>query len=755
MNKQNRIKPFFIAFITICIGIFAYMAEIPFLNRIELDTIDLRFKCRGELKPNSNIVLAVIDEKSIAKEGKWIWPRSKIANLITKLSQAGVKVIAFDIGFLEPDENDKYLKDIITNIKKHILETGPKGYEIDNYLEKLKTEVNQDMILARSIKESHSDIVLGYFFHTAPDKFDKFKGAEPVKESIISTHQKNIAGSEYKIISTAPDFQNSNILDASVPQSNITIISAATEYSGNFNMEPDSDGVVRHIPLVIKFKKRLYAPLSLITASAYLKKPLSIELDQGGVKSIKVGNRYIPTDNSGNMFINYYGTEGTFQHISVTDILNADLKKLKYLKGKIVMVGATAIGIYDMRVTPFESIFPGLEIHANTLENILSENYIQHPDWIPLIDMFIIFISGILLGIILPGFQIIGATITIFIMFLSHIFLGYYLFAIHGVILNIVYPVFVMLLIYMEISVYSYFMESRQKAFIKDAFSRYLAPSVVKKLIDSPESLVLGGEERYITAFFSDVQGFTSISEKLSPTEIAGLLNEFLTEMTDIILKYEGTVDKYEGDAIIAFFGAPNYIENQAEVACRVCIEMQKKLVELRKKWKAEQRPQMKMRIGMCTGFAVVGNMGSKSRMDYTMIGDTVNTAARLEGANKLYGSYTIISETTAMEAGTNIILRELDLILTVGKKKPIKIYEIIGLRNDIDEKTSHALTYFNTGLELYRKQNWIQAIEFFDKTLELIPDDEPSKAMKKRCNEYKENPPDKNWGGVYTSKVK
>ncbi|MDM8539362.1 adenylate/guanylate cyclase domain-containing protein, partial [Desulfobacterales bacterium HSG17] len=242
---------------------------------------------------------------------------------------------------------------------------------------------------------------------------------------------------------------------------------------------------------------------------------------------------------------------------------------------------------------------------------------------------------------------------------------------------------------------------------------------------------------------------------KLSPTEITGLLNEFLTEMTDIILKYEGTVDKYEGDAIIAFFGAPNYIDNQAETACKVCIEMQKKLVELREKWKTEKRPQMKMRIGMCTGFAVVGNLGSKSRMDYTMIGDTVNTAARLEGANKLYGSYSIVSETTAMEAGTNIILRELDLILTVGKKKPIKIYEIIGLRNDIDENTSHALTYFNAGLEQYRKQNWAPAIEIFEKTLGLIPDDEPSKAMIKRCNEYKETPPPENWGGVYTSRVK
>lgn len=747
MNKLN-LKPLIIAFITVCAGIFAYLAGIPFINNIELDTIDIRFKIRGEFEPDPRVVLAVIDEKSIEKEGKWIWPRSKIAALITKLSDAGAKVVSFDIGFLEPDKSDMYSKDIIKKIKAHISKTGPGGYEIDNYLDELKAEINQDMILADSIKQSRSNIVLGYFFHTF------FEGSESAKEAVIAAHQENIAGSEYKIISSTKDFDDYGIINAFSPQSNIKIISDASKYSGNFNMEPDPDGVVRHIPLIIKFRDRYYAPLSLVTASAFSGKPPALGLDQGGVKHIKVGANLIPTDSSGNMYINYHGGEKTFPHYPVTDILNGLVEPEK-LKDKIVMVGATAIGIYDMRVTPFESIFPGLEVHANAVANILSQNYIQRPDWIPLADIFIIFASGIFLGIILPRLQIIGATITIITIFIFHIISGYYLFAIHGVILNMVYPVLVMLLIYMEISVYNYFMESRQKAFIKDAFSHYLAPSVVKKLIESPESLVLGGEERYITAFFSDVQGFTSISEKLTPTEISELLNEFLTEMTDIILKYKGTVDKYEGDAIIAFFGAPNYIENQAEVACMVCIEMQKRLVELRKKWKQENMPQMKMRIGMSTGFAVVGNMGSKSRMDYTMIGDTVNTAARLEGANKLYGSYSLISETTALEAGANIILRELDLILTVGKKKPIKIYEVVGLRDEIDKNTSHALTYFSAGLEQYRIQNWDQAVDFFNQALELYPGDKPSKAMIARCGEYKKNPPPENWGGVYTARVK
>ncbi|MBU4388541.1 MAG: adenylate/guanylate cyclase domain-containing protein, partial [Proteobacteria bacterium] len=273
--------------------------------------------------------------------------------------------------------------------------------------------------------------------------------------------------------------------------------------------------------------------------------------------------------------------------------------------------------------------------------------------------------------------------------------------------------------------------------------------------IDSPEKLVLGGEQRVITAFFSDVQGFTSISESLTPHELVELLNEFLTEMTDIILNNEGTVDKFEGDAIIAFFGAPNYLENQAEVACKSCVEMQKRLAELRIKWKESNKPELKMRIGLCTGSAVVGNMGSKNRMDYTMMGDTVNTAARLEGVNKIYGIYTLISETTYESGGKGFLTREIDSIKVVGKKEPVSIYELIGFSDDNNEKMQKITGLYSKGLNAYRNRNWEKAVEFFKDVLEVAPDDGPSITMLARCKEFILNPPEKDWDGSFSMKTK
>jgi adenylate cyclase len=322
-------------------------------------------------------------------------------------------------------------------------------------------------------------------------------------------------------------------------------------------------------------------------------------------------------------------------------------------------------------------------------------------------------------------------------------------------VLNLVYPLSVILLVYVSITAYRYFVETRQKRFIKDAFSVYLAPTVVKQLIESPEHLELGGEEREITAFFSDVQGFTGISETLTPHEIVELLNEFLTEMTDIILRHEGTVDKFEGDAIIAFFGAPNLLENHAERACSASIEMQKRLAQLRTKWRAENRPVLKMRIGICTGLAVVGNMGSEKRLDYTMMGDTVNTAARLEGANKQYGIYTLISETTRKAAGNEITVREVDTIKVVGRKKPVTVFELMGYNKNIDQSIKETIAKYQQALQAYRDQNWNQAIKLFQAAQAILPDDGPSKTMLTRCNEYKLKPPGDSWNGAYGLRTK
>jgi adenylate cyclase len=384
------------------------------------------------------------------------------------------------------------------------------------------------------------------------------------------------------------------------------------------------------------------------------------------------------------------------------------------------------------------------------IDSILSEDYLYKPGWAALFDIMAIVLSGIFLWFLLPRVgAILGAVIGSAVL-AGYILLCQHLFSNGGLILNIMYPASVIVLVYVAITLYKYIVESSQKRFIRNAFSTYLAPSVVKQIIESPDKLILGGEQRDITAFFSDVQGFTSISEKLTAPELVELLNEFLTEMTDIILKYEGTLDKFEGDAIIAFFGAPNDLENHAETACLACIEMQKRLTDLRTKWKAEAKPELNMRIGLCSGPAVVGNMGSKNRMDYTMMGDTVNTAARLEGVNKVYGIYTLIGETTYRALDDRILTREIDSINVIGKVEPVSVYQLLGYTTDIDPHTKEALGLYQQGLTAYRNQKWENAIDRFNRALKLTPDDGPSQTMIIRCREFMTDPPGADWDGTF-----
>ncbi len=733
-------------FITLT-GLFTYSVGVSFLDLMELKTIDLRFQTRDRIKPGPDIILAVVDEKSITREGKWVWPRTKFADLVARLSQAGASVIAFDIGFLEPD--NKQVVETIATIQRDINKIGARNPAIEDYLDKLKIEKENDRRLAQAIKTSRSKVVVGYFFQMDP------ANAGYITEEEIQIHQQNISNSMYNAERySSRDARLYPLFEPVYPQSNIQAISAAALMSGYFNMIPDPDGVVRWLPGVLKFRDTLYAPLSLATVSAYRDSAIEIIIDDFGVREVTIGKLTIPTDEQGRVLINYRGEEKSFPHVPVTDILNGDVPQSTF-KDKIVMVGATAIGIYDLRVTPFGTVFPGLEIHANIADSILSEDFLYRPNWAAIFDVLAILVMGLFLGIVLPRVTVIPGLASGLVAFFSYIIFCQYLFSKHGMVLNLVYPLSVILLVYVSITAYRYFVETRQKRFIKDAFSIYLAPTVVKQLIESPEHLELGGEEREITAFFSDVQGFTSISERLTPHEIVELLNEFLTEMTDIILRHEGTVDKFEGDAIIAFFGAPNVLENHAERACAASIEMQKRLARLRTQWRAESRPELKMRIGISTGLAVVGNMGSEKRLDYTMMGDTVNTAARLEGVNKQYGIYTLISETTRKAAGNNITAREVDRIKVVGRKKPVTIFELIGYNENIDTSIKAAIAKYQQGLQAYRDQNWNQAIKLFKAVQNISPDDGPSKTMLARCYEYKLESPGDRWNGAYDLRAK
>jgi len=748
LKRLFRINAATITVGIIVLGMAAYLWRVPFLDLMELKTVDLRFLSRGPLTPGPEVVLAVIDEKSLEEQGKWIWPRSKFAELVRILSQSGAKVIAFDVGFLEPDKNSTVKA--VTNFEDVVKSLGIRDDKLDAYLKQARQRADNDMFFAEAIKTSKADVVLGYFFQMTHE------GLEHLDENTVKTQIKNAKSSRYSMIRyTSDQAQRVRLQEAFMPQSNIGIIAGSTRYSGYFNMFPDQDGGVRWVPLLVRCQKHLYAPLSVQALRAYTRRAPTPVIADYGVQKIQIGKLTAPTNEFGRLMVNYRGSSKTFPHISITDILRHRVPPETF-KDKIVLVGATAIGIYDMRVTPFSNVFPGLEIHANIIDNILQQDFLQRPEWARFFDLAAMVLLGLIVGLLVPRVRALPGTAVTIGLLVTYILLCQYLFTHLGAWLNIVYPVGVVLVLtYVCLTVYKYLTEERQKKFIKDAFSTYLAPSVVSQLIKSPEKLVLGGEDRVITAFFSDVQGFTSISERLTPTQLVELLNEFLTEMTGVILDYEGTVDKFEGDAIIAFFGAPNTLEDHALRACKACIDMQKKLVELRAKWKAEDRPQLRMRIGLNTGSAVVGNMGSQNRMDYTMMGDSVNTAARLESVNKIYGTYSIISESTYIPAKDEIFARELDCVNVVGKGEPVGIYEVLGYPGEIDDKLRSVVGRYAEGLRAYRNQNWDEAISHFSAALSVDPHDGPSQTMLKRCGDFKARPPGKDWDRAFTMTTK
>ncbi len=340
-------------------------------------------------------------------------------------------------------------------------------------------------------------------------------------------------------------------------------------------------------------------------------------------------------------------------------------------------------------------------------------------------------------------------TIASLFILLGVILIEYMALLLLGIVMNYMLTLMTTLVCVAGLIINKFVLYDQQKNYIKKAFMQYLSPEVVQELISNPEFLKLGGERREITAFFSYVAGFTSISEKLEPEEVVNLLNEYLTAMTNIILKYGGTVDKYEGDAIVAFFGAPIPHSDHAIRCCNAALDMQKNLIELREKWKKEGLPDINTRIGINTGLAVIGNMGSEQKMNYTMMGDTVNTASRLEGANKAYGTHTMISEFTFKELNEDFVVRKLDLIKVVGKAKPIEVYELIGKREDVMPETMEILTKYHAALNEYRNGNWDRAFILFGDIVKKY-NDIPSKTYYERCLKYKRTPPPSDWDGVF-----
>jgi len=429
------------------------------------------------------------------------------------------------------------------------------------------------------------------------------------------------------------------------------------------------------------------------------------------------------------------------------------VNRIDDLKGKITLTGLTASGTIDIGQTPLSNVYPMVGAYNNTYNTIINKKFITRiPSWL---NYLLMIIFGISMGIIIQKLDAKKSLLSIAISvvavngLLTVIFM---FFRIYFDQLGLSLAIFIPSL---SMASVKFLKEESQKRFIKSAFSRYLSPGVIDQIIDNPDLLQLGGENREITIFFSDVAKFSTISEKLSPTELVELLNEYLSEMTDIILKYGGTVDKYEGDAIMAFFGAPISYEDHAKRTCLSVIDMKKRLRELQDKWEQEGKDALFVRMGINTGDAVVGNMGSRMRMDYTAMGDSVNLASRLEGANKHYSTYALVSENTYEQAKDFIEARKLDRIRVVGKTEPILIYELLAKKGDLPDYMVELREVFYEGLDFFDKRQWKKAKDSFLKGLKIVPDDGPSEVYVKRCEDFMKKPPSKKWDGVYTFNVK
>ncbi|MFC1629307.1 adenylate/guanylate cyclase domain-containing protein, partial [Gemmatimonadota bacterium] len=439
-----------------------------------------------------------------------------------------------------------------------------------------------------------------------------------------------------------------------------------------------------------------------------------------------------------------------------------DLLADGFLEGKLVFVGSTVPEHQDVRSTVFiktsgssgAQLTPGVEIHANAVETILQQRFIRAVN--PLVNILLIILAGV--GITLLTMRLkarLGGVIGIGVVFLLF-FAGYLFFRHFSLWLEVVGPIAATVLAYFGSTVVLYLAEQQEKARIRGMFQQYVAESVVDELIAHPELLALGGEERELTVLFCDVAGFTSISEGLTPTALVSLLNEYLTEMTEIVFNEGGIIDKYEGDAMMAEFGAPIPYEDHAWRGCMAALQMQRKLAEMRPVWAADGRPELYIRIGLNSGIMLIGNLGSRHVMDYTVMGDNVNLASRLEGANKAYGTNICISEMTFNQLHGEMICRELDMIRVKGKEQPVRIFEVLETTDvGIPAGFSGMLERYEMGLMMYRERQFADAVDIFNELVQMDPDDGPSRMNLIRCQEYLTKPPPDDWDGVFTMTTK
>ena len=527
---------------------------------------------------------------------------------------------------------------------------------------------------------------------------------------------------------------------------------------GFFTTLPDSDAVIRNVALVMEIRGHYLPSLEAMTFALRKKIPMSrvhpvISNPLGGLLAgVDFDGTFVPTDERGLLRINYFGKEGTFHNYSIADIVDGKTPP-KAFAGRIVLVAATAVGTFDQRVTPLDKITAGVEIHANALETMLSRRFLQ-TSWISqLLEVLALVVMALVFALIFARVKVTFALPVLLIAGLCVHLASYGLFRAGWSVYEAL-PLIELASMFVLVTVFRYATEEKDKRQLRKAFEFYLNPEVMDEMLSEPERLKLGGEELEMSVLFSDIRGFTTISEKLSPQALVHLLNAYLSPMTDIVFAKRGTLDKYIGDAVMAFFGAPIQTEKHAANACDAALEMIETLARLREAWRIEnpEVPNVDIGIGINSGPMVVGNMGSAQRFNYTVMGDNVNTASRLEGLNKEYGTHILISGATlgsARKAAGVYVVRELDSVAVKGKKEPVVLFELRG-KGKPQAGELPLLEGYAEGLALYRAQRFSEARLQFESLLERFHNDGPCLLFLGRCDRMNAQPPGEGWDGVF-----
>jgi len=526
------------------------------------------------------------------------------------------------------------------------------------------------------------------------------------------------------------------ILEAKNIVPNIPIIQRAAYSSGFFNTLPDIDGIVRSVPLLIRYDGTLYPSISLEMIRILTQSDkVIVDYSPSGVTGIQLGDISLPTDRFGRLLINYRGPGKSYTYLSAADIHDKKFHP-EEIRGKIVLVGTSASGLLDLRATPFDSTFPGVEVHATAIDNMISDDFITIPDWVETIDIAILLLLGLGTFFVFSYASPLVSALLSLALFLGFYLFGYYIFLQHHILLNMAFPTLLMLLLFFTLGTLNYLFETRT-----EKFAQKVSPQVVDELLRDVDSDTFETKEKEVTIFFSDIRSFTSLSERLGdPKRLVNLLNRYLTPMADIIMERNGTIDKFIGDAIMAYWNAPKDLADHEDAAVSTALAQIGTLSDLNRTLTSEGVPALEIGIGIHTGIVTVGEMGSEGRSDYTIMGDNVNLASRLEGLNKYYGTTLLISETTKKGLKERYTLRRIDTVRVKGKENAVTIYEVLKA-GEPDETVASRLKKYEKALRFYAGGRFIEAMKIFEELLEKDPI-RLYELYTTRCESYLREPP-------------